>query len=943
MPGDDGHASSISRRNWLAYSAATAALAACQRAPRGKIIPYGRAPSSARPGVPIEYATAHEVDGRAVGLIVVARDGRPIKVEGNPAHPSSVGATRVFDQTLVTSLYDPDRARGPTNHGQPASWQTFEKAFPGDLDARGEGLAILLPRISSPLVSMLLERTKQARSGVRVYFHSPLEPDNVWSATKLAFGSALDVLLHPAKARVVLSLGGDFLATGAGHLRHARAWSAIRRERADDIDGMPRLYLVESQKTPTGAAADHRLAASRAEMVAIARAVAAAVMKSTAAGERGGLEKAIVDPSWEGDTAHAPFVAACAKDLVRAGTDALVVVGDDAPVELHVLAYVLNARLGSTGQTFIRPPVLAPGDRSASIEALTDRLSSGEIERLLVLDTNPVYSARSLHFERAMKNARMSICLGLYENETARHCQWFLPIAHPLESWGDTRAHDGSVSVIQPLIEPLYSGRTAAEVLALLLTDVDRSPLALAKASFGERQSKGSFDEEAWETSLRTGVEAETSFGTARPEIREADCAEFLHEWQVQRSALEIHLRADPAVHDGRFSNEPRLLELPDPFSRVAWIQCATMSPGTARAAGIIDGSLVRLKTEAGEVTLPAAIISGFANGVVSVTLGWGRDGSELAARGRGANAHSLVSSCREWGAPGEIAVVGGGVPLPRSQETDSLEGREETIVRLRRAGTQAPPDEPRRLTLFDAESRSVHAWGMTIDLGACTGCNVCVVACQVENNVPVVGARGVQQGRIMHWLRIDRYVVSDEGAPIDVFMPMLCQHCERAPCEYVCPVKATVHSDDGLNEMVYNRCVGTRFCSNNCPYKVRRFNWFDYHEHDTDLTALAENPEVTVRARGVMEKCTFCVQRIRTAEHTATVEDRPLARDEVVSACAAACPTEAIVFGDIADPLARVSKARSTAGSYSVLGELGTEPRVRYLPRRRNPNPELT
>ena len=942
MPGDDGQSSSISRRDWLAYSAAAAALAACQRAPRGKIIPYGRPASNVRPGVPIEYATAHEVDGRAVGLVVVARDGRPIKVEGNAAHPSSLGATRVFDQTLVTSLYDPDRARGPTNRGEPSSWQIFEKAFLGDLDARGEGLAILLPRTSSPLVGTVLERMKGARPGVGIYFHSPLEPDNVWSATKLAFGSALEAVLHPAKARVILSLGCDFLATVPGHLRYARAWSAIRRERVDDPERMPRLYVVESLRTPTGTVADHRLAASRAETIAIARAIAAAVLTSTGAKEKSALQKTIVDAFAAEDTPHAPFITACAKDLVRGGRDALVVVADDAPVELHVLAHVLNSRAGSSGQTFIRPPPLAAGDRNASIEALTERLSSGEIDRLLVIDTNPAYSARSLDFERAMKSARTSVCLGLYENETARLCQWLLPLAHPLESWGDTRAHDGSVSIIQPLIEPLYSGRTPAEILALLLPDLDRSPLAIAKASFVDRQAKGRFDEDAWEASLRIGVETETSFAPVSPEIREADCAALLQDWKVEHGALEIHLRADPAVHDGRFSNEPRLLELPDAFSRVAWFQCATMSPGTARAAGIVDGTLVRLKTEAGDLTLPAALVAGVADGVVSTTLGWGRDGSENEARERGANAHSLVASCRDWVVSGAISSVVGSVALPRAQETDSLGGREESIVRLRRAGTHAQSDEPRRLTLFDVESRSARAWGMTIDLGACTGCNVCVIACQVENNVPVVGARGVQQGRIMHWLRIDRYLVSDEGTPMDVFMPMLCQHCEKAPCEYVCPVKATVHSEDGLNEMVYNRCVGTRFCSNNCPYKVRRFNWFNYHEDDTDLTALTENPEVTVRARGVMEKCTFCVQRIRTAEHAAIVANRPLARDEVATACASACPTEAIVFGDVADPLARVSKARSTGGAYAVLGELGTEPRVRYLPRVRNPNPEL-
>jgi molybdopterin-containing oxidoreductase family iron-sulfur binding subunit len=602
----------------------------------------------------------------------------------------------------------------------------------------------------------------------------------------------------------------------------------------------------------------------------------------------------------------------------------------------------MNERLGSEAIEWIRSPVLEAGNDGKGIDALMDRLHAGDVDALVVAGLDAASCLSSRAFEAALGVVPFTAYLGHYEDRTARASAWFVPLAHPLESWGATRADDGTIALAQPLIEPLFDGRTIAELVHAVTSDeAPRDAHALTVRAFGEAAKPGD-----WERALATGVVEGTAARAEKVAWRADDVAKALSAAPAvaeQRGGpLELALHPDPAVHDGRFAAAPALLELPEPCTQVAWTNTATMSGATAKAANVTTADVVVVSANGREIELPVFVADGMADGVVAVALGWGLGAASDRTGAAGADAYRLQKDPGDAVAACTISRTGRKALLPRSQLHASLEGRAHEIFRTRRPGDAPAEAEPRRLTLYEPPAPAGHAWGMTIDLGACLGCNACVAACQAENNVPVVGPHGVDQGRIMHWLRIDRYDLRDGDSRVVGLMPMLCQQCEKAPCEYVCPVEATTHSRDGLNDMVYNRCVGTRFCSNNCPYKVRRFNWFDYHQHDGPLEALGHNPEVTVRARGVMEKCTFCVQRIRGAEHAAGVQGRPLGRDEVTTACAEACPTEAIVFGDLADPGSRVAGTRKDSALYSALGDLGTEPRVKYAPRLRNPNPEL-
>ncbi|MFO7177546.1 MAG: 4Fe-4S dicluster domain-containing protein [Pseudomonadota bacterium] len=929
--------------NLLGASAALAGLAGCGQRRREKILPYVRQPTGVTPGVPLQYATSAVLDGFAIGLLVESREGRPIKIEGNPDHPASLGATSAWDQASILDLYDPARLKAPLRDGVPANWDLALRELRG-VGARGRPPWFVMPPESSPWVGTLIERVRKRLPGARFVFHSPTPHTTVYAATRAAFGRPLEPQFDFKKARVVLALDADFTSTMPMSVRWARDFSEGRRL-ARPTDSMNRLYAVETTFTPTGSVADHRLAVRALDVPGVALRILGELAASgrTIPGLPAEVVKAL--PRAEG-AAEAAFVRAVARDLAAARGASIVIVGERQPVATHLVAHALNAALGNHGvTTFFTEPVLLSPEGSATLEELVAAIRDKAVDTVVILGTNPVYDADpELELERHLRSLPTTFHLTRIENETSRACHWVLPETHYLESWGDARAYDGTLSVIQPLIEPLYPARSIPEVLALFAGEVDPRGYELLREHF--RSQKGG-TEPRWEAFLQRGldpesaaprVDAKPSFGDAVAPLRAA--------LAKPPPGLELNFEKSPVVYDGRFANNAWLQELPHPLTKLTWGNAAVLSAATARALGVENGHVLRIRAGNRTITAPALILPGHADDSITLELGYGRTLGGPVAEGVGVNAYPL----RARGAP---AVANVAVEVTSQRERLAVTQEQTRLFRrpLALLGTLAEyRAAPESITaVLHGELPSLlpprvfegPQWAMTIDTTVCTGCGACVVACQAENNVPVVGKAGVLRAREMHWLRIDRYFVGETERPRVVHQPMLCQHCENAPCEYVCPVNATVHSPDGLNEMVYNRCIGTRFCSNNCPYKVRRFNYFEY-THDTTPTRMQRNPEVTVRERGVMEKCTYCVQRIRRAEIRSRVERRSLRPGEVVTACQQACATGAIQFGSLEHAETPMVEWRKQPRTYAVLNDQGTRPRTLYLAKIVNTKKEL-
>ncbi|HEU4630329.1 MAG TPA: 4Fe-4S dicluster domain-containing protein [Gemmatimonadaceae bacterium] len=936
----------LSRRDFVRLLGASAALAGvygCSRRPDELILPYVHQPPELTPGVPQYYATAMTLDGLATGLLVESHDGRPTKVEGNPDHPASLGAAGVHEQASVLQLYDPHRSRHVRHGAQQADWDAVARllapvALGQRVGARGEGLRLLLEPTASPLTVALLARVRERWPAAGVHVHAPFAaPDD---------GDALLPLPDLTRADVVLALDADFLASGPFHLRWAHDW-AVRRGAGG---GPSRLYVVESGFTPTGATADHRLAVRPGELETVAAALLAGVRAAR------GVTSAPTAPT-TADEATTAWLRAAARDLAAAAGRCVVVAGPRQSATVRLLARALNAELGNEGRTmwYVRSPLLGAGD--ASVGSLADLAAARDVDTLLVLGGNPVYDAPAdVDVAGLLRRVPNTVHLGLYEDETARACAWHVPALHYLERWGDARAYDGTASLVQPLVAPLFGGHCADELLALVAGEATPRAHDLLQTHWrGRAGDRASGFDAFWREALRRGVIADSAAPRAASAPVPAVVPPPAAPPRAAAGTLEVVLAPCPKVHDGRFADNAWLQELPEPMTTLTWGNAAQLSPATAARLGVESGDELALGAGGRTVRVPAIVVPGVADGVAVLHAGYGRDGAEETARGVGVRAQGLFPRAARYALAGvTVARTGAHHELALTQPHWRLHGREP--VRVVAPGQPVAREDAaggtrrRALPLYERQPGAPHQWAMTIDLDRCTGCGACMVACQAENNVPVVGPEGVRDGREMHWLRIDRYyadAATDAAAaapagPLSVAQPMLCQHCEDAPCEYVCPVEATVHSSDGLNEMVYNRCVGTRFCSNNCPYKVRRFNWFDYNRDLGDVEALQRNPDVTVRERGVMEKCTFCVQRIREAEIRASVEGRTLGPNEVTTACAQACPTRAIVFGSLTGAGSEVARLREDPRAYAVLDELGTEPRVRYLARVRNANPAL-
>ncbi|MFI5364149.1 MAG: TAT-variant-translocated molybdopterin oxidoreductase [Candidatus Binatia bacterium] len=940
-----GLLSAVDRRQFLKLMGASLALAglsACTRQPTEKIVPYVRQPEQLVPGQPLFFATAIPFSGVASGVLVESHMGRPTKVEGNPQHPASLGATDAFAQASVLTLYDPDRSQVITHIGEIRPWSAFlaavRTALDGQREQHGAGLRVLTETVTSPTLAQQLRELLAAFPQAQWYQYEPANRDNARTGSRLALGEYVDLQYHFDKADVVFALDADFLSCGPGHVRYVRDFNTRRRVQADQRDEMNRLYVVESTPSNTGAMADHRLPLRAGQIADFARAVAA------------GLGLAVQPPA--GLDAHAKWIAALVRDLQQHRGASLVIAGDAQPAAVHALAHAINDALGNVGRTveYTDPVEAKPTLHDTSLRELVTEMQAKQVAMLLILGGNPVFNAPAdVPFAAALAKVPLSVHVSLYSDETSELCHWDIPEAHPLESWSDARAYDGTVSIMQPLIAPLYEGKTVHEVLAALSEHPERSSHDIVRDYWKGRHSGDDF-EHFWRRSLHDGVVADTALPAKQVALR-PDALVTSAPAAADTHALEIIFRPDPTIFDGRFANNGWLQELPKPITRLTWDNAALISPATAERLALGNEDVVELRYGGRSLRAPIWITPGHAPDAVTVHFGYGRRRAGKVGNGAGFNAYAVRTADAPWFDSGlELRPTGERCALSSTQHHHSMEGRP-----LVRVGTldeyRACPDFAREMAEEPARSDTLYpddhpytgyAWGMAIDLNTCTGCNACVIACQSENNIAIVGKTEVGRGHEMHWIRVDRYYAGDLDNPQTYHQPVPCMHCENAPCEVVCPVGATVHSSEGLNDMVYNRCVGTKYCSNNCPYKVRRFNWFLYSDWTTESLKALRNPDVTVRSRGVMEKCTYCVQRINAGRIQAQKEDRTIRDGEVVTACQQACPAEAIVFGNINDPNSRVATLKAEPRNYALLGDLNTRPRTTYLARLRNPNPEI-
>ncbi len=955
----------VSRRGFLKLMGASMALAGmtgCVKQPLEPIVPYVKQPEQIIPGRPLFFATAMTLGGYGVPLLVESHMGRPTKVEGNPDHPASLGGSDVFSQASILDLYDPDRSPAVTYISEIRPYASFQAAMQGPLAAQkvshGAGLRFLTQTVCSPTLADQLQMALRQFPAAKWHQYEAVNRDNVRAAAVAAFGQYWEAQYRLADADVILSLDADFLYPGfPGFLRYARDFAS--RRRPEQKQPMSRFYMVESTTTPTGAKADHRLPLRGAEVEQFARAVAS------------GLGINAGGDGMSGEAAK--FMGSLLQDLRSHPGRTLVIAGDEQPPAVHALAHAMNGALGNVGRTVIYTPAVAanPVDQGQSIRELVDDMNSGKVELLVILGGNPVYDAPAdLGFAESMKSkVPLRVHLGLYQNETAELCQWHVNETHYLESWSDARAYDGTASIVQPLIAPLYAGKSSHELLALFTGQGEttsyqivraywqkqRQPVPAAKAGNAAKPSASvpQNQPEDFEIFWRRAVHDGFIEGTAFPG-QDAKLQSISFKAQpATAQGLELNFRRDPSIYDGRFSNNGWLQELPKPMTKVTWDNPLLVAPATANRLQLKTNDLVELEVQGRKARAAVWIQAGQPDNVLTAFVGYGRTRSGRAGTGAGFNVYPLRTIAAPWSAPVQLKQLGSQYLLATTQGQQSMDtplGTRDLVIAGTLSEFQKDPHfanqniftPPKDLTLYPNYQYSEYAWGMAIDLNACVGCNACIIGCQAENNIPVVGKVEVNRGRHMHWLRVDTYYQGDRANPKAYFQPVPCMHCENAPCEYVCPVGATVHSSEGLNDMVYNRCVGTRYCSNNCPYKVRRFNFFLFQDWNTPQLKMMRNPDVTVRSRGVMEKCTYCVQRISEARIDSERENRKIREKELQTACQQACPADAIVFGDINDPNTRVAKLKAQERNYALLAELNTRPRTTYLAAVNNPNPGL-
>jgi molybdopterin-containing oxidoreductase family iron-sulfur binding subunit len=1037
----------VERRAFLKLMGASLALAGlsgCAYQPPESIVPYVQQPNEIVPGKALYYATAFVMGGVAQGLLARSNEGRPTKLEGNPEHPASLGATDVFGQGSLWTMYDPDRSQAVLSRGDVADWDKFlnstqpgreglKKVLADQKLKQGAGLRFLTETVTSPTLAKQIQDIIKEYPQAKWYSYEPTGRDNAHKGAMMAFGQPVNTVYKFDEAARILSLDADFLIEMPGSLRYTKDFMKRRVVEHGKAEEMNRLYVIESVLSLTGAKADHRLALRPSEIEGFARAVAKE------------LGVAGVQSNY---TANEQWVKAIAKDLQAHKGKSIVIAGDAQPPIVHALVHAMNDALGNAGKTVVHTdPIVESQDPNKTqlegLKELVDEMNAGKVEALAILGGNPVYTAPAdFEFVKAMDKVSFRVHLGLYRDETSEHCHWHVNEAHFLEMWGDARAYDGTVTFIQPLIEPLYGGKSPHEFLGAFTADPSKKGLDILRAYWqtqklptskeqaallaqkkegekgghgegetkkaeGESKAEETKAETAKPTASPTPVATPTATPTSSPASVATPSADFEASWRrvvhdgfiagsafpakavslktdwtgqapsqaVAADKFEIVFRADPTVHDGRFANNAWLQELPKPLTKLTWDNAVIMSPRTAHDLGLIDkDGWTGGKNIVGKVNVeyqglrlpdpaPIWVLPGMPDKVALINLGYGRsrairNGGDTSRSSDtntsfGFNAYKIRKSDSLWFGPGNISNTGETYELATTQLHFYMNGRD--MLRVRDVedylehpagkGDLSKEEEIKGATMYPQRDYSQdYKWGMTIDLNNCTGCNACVIACQSENNIPVVGKEQVLRSREMHWLRVDAYFGNNINEPDGpYFMPVLCQQCEQAPCEPVCPVHATTHSAEGLNDMVYNRCVGTRYCSNNCPYKVRRFNFLLYQNYDTPTYKLMRNPEVSVRSRGVMEKCTYCVQRIQAAKIEVQKDgDRKIRDGEIVTACQAVCPADAITFGDLNDLTSLVAKRKKEERNYTILADLNTQPRTSYLASLLNLNKEI-
>jgi Fe-S-cluster-containing dehydrogenase component len=935
-PGASEWSNDLSRREFVRLSAATLALAglgACTKQPIEKIVPYVKETPEIVPGKPLYFASATTFSGYAQGIIVKSREGRPIKIEGNPDHPASLGATTIWAQADLLDLYDPDRAQAVMHGENISTWNDFLREVDLALQAQqangGAGLRILTEPFTSATLARQLQAVLQKFPRAKVHTWNSIAPDES------------PFLYDFSKAKVVVALDSDFLFMHPAAPRHARDFASTRRVAENAT--MSRLYVAEPTPTITGSNADHRIALAARDIHPTAEAIAHATGVLTA-------EQEGISPAW-----LESWTRAATQDLLANRNASIVIAGQTQPPKVQELVARINQQLGNIGSTIMPTPV-GLTNQTNSLGQLAAEMKSGTVELLVILGGNPVYDAPvDFDFRSALANVRLAVHHTLHANETSRRCHWVMPATHFLESWSDAVAFDGSISIVQALIQPLYANISVHEMVAALIERPVRSAYEIVRETWQSRNPTPHFEDD-WRRALSDGV-------FHNPDLRWNVFPERVAESRAagtpvsassaeQPIHLEVLFRSDPNILDGRYANSGWLQELPRPFTKLTWENAALVSPQLAEREKIDNGHVVELEFRGRKLKAPVWVQQGQAENSITLHLGYGRTDVGRVGKDVGFNAYLLRTSDALWFGGGlTIRKTGEKRSFATTQHHHEMEGRD-----FLRSGTLpefladekqiARPEEepPREETLYEPdeyENRG-YAWGMVVDLGTCIGCSACAIACQAENNIPVVGKDQVARGREMHWIRVDTYQSGDVENPRFNHQPVPCMHCEYAPCELVCPVGATVHDNEGLNLQVYNRCIGTRYCSNNCPYKVRRFNFLELNAALSPTEKLVKNPEVTVRSRGVMEKCTYCIQRINAARANAELEDRQLRDGEIVPACAQVCPTEAIVFGNIDDPNSRVSRLKRSPLNYRMLAELNTRPRTTYLAKVRNPSEQL-
>jgi molybdopterin-containing oxidoreductase family iron-sulfur binding subunit len=965
----------VDRRDFLklmAASLAFAGLTGCKTNEQESIVPYVKQPDGMVLGKPLYFATAMPFGADAIGVLVESHEGRPTNIAGNPDHPSSLGGIDPMTQASVLNLYDPDRAQTINYAGALRTWSEFSQAAQAaaaDIKTvNGANFRILTGTITSPTLAEQMQGILKLYPQAKWHQWESAVSDGVREGGKMAFGRYVNTVYRPERAEVILSLDSDFLASGPGHIRYMKQF--YKRRKLDTEPGvervggeMNRMYVAEPTPTVTGSSADHRLPLRATEIETFARALAAKL------GMGGSV--AALSPAAEN------FLEGVAKNLQGHRGSSLVIAGEQQSAEVHALAHAINGALSNVGNTlyYTEPVEANPVNQLESLRELCADIDAGKVETLLIVGCNPVYDTpHDLDFVAKLRKVHNTVQLSTHFDETAQHCKWHVGESHFLETWGDARAFDGTVTVIQPLIAPLYYTRSAHDVIAAF----SDKPGVTAYNAVRDRLKASNPDvdfEKFWRKTLNDGVVANSAYAPLSV-ISKFNVANLSAQKPAAAEELEFIFRPDPSVYDGRFANNGWLQELPKPLTKLTWDNAAMVSPKTAEKLalthkvagrggehGQIVSTVIDIALSNSKVTAAAWTLPGQADGVIVLPLGYGRTFAGYSGTNKGFNANAVRSSNALWAAVGgKITKTGDDYPLACTQYHFNMEGRKilssGTLEEYKKnpgfahEGDETPPKSD---SLYQEFAYPGYAWGMAIDLKNCNGCNACVVACVAENNIPVVGKDQVMRGREMHWIRVDRYYLAETSTndpttdendalanPPTYFQPVPCQQCENAPCEQVCPVGATVHSAEGLNDMVYNRCVGTRYCSNNCPYKVRRFNFLRFQDWETPSLKLLRNPEVTVRSRGVMEKCTYCVQRINNARIESEKQNRPIADGEIVTACEAACPSQAIVFGNANDPNSRVAKLKAEQRNYSILGELNSRPRTTYLAAVRNPNREM-